>query len=80
MAGPENDDARNVNNAKAPIPTQKLGKRVANAIHGIDRALPIIGINGLAHKVFFSYLSAIIPPTSPEASPRQVLIRAFANE
>jgi len=40
----------------------------------------MIGINGLAHKVFFSYLSAIIPPIIPEARPRVVLIRALANE
>ena len=80
MAGPEKADARKVKTAKAPIPTQKLGYKVARAIDGIASALPTIGINGFAHSVFFSYLSAIIPPTIPDASPRHVLIRALANE
>lgn len=80
MAGPEKAEAKKVKQAKLPIPTQKLGYRQLNATHGIARALPIMGTNAFAQSVFFSYLSAMIPPTIPEARPRVVLIRALAKE
>jgi len=47
---------------------------------GIAAALPIIGIRALVQRLFFSYLSAMIPPRIPDASPRTERTTELTNE
>ena len=69
IAGPEKADDKRVNRVKHTIEIQKFPCIVAIAISGTEAALPIIGMRALIHGVFFSYLSARIPPIIPDASP-----------
>jgi hypothetical protein len=53
---------------------------VAIPINGIAAALPIIGIRALVQRLFFSNLSAMIPPRIPEVRPRTERTIELTNE
>ena len=80
IAGPENADDRKVKRVKQIIESQKFGCIVAIPIRGTAAALPTIGIIALIHGVFFSYLSAMIPPIIPEAKPTNDRITELTKE
>ncbi len=80
IAGPEKAEDNKVNIVKHTIETQKLGCIVAMPISGTAAALPRMQIQALVRYEFFSYLSAIIPPIIPEASPTTDRITELTNE
>lgn len=53
---------------------------MAIAIIGIAEALPIIGIRAFVQRLFFSNLSAMIPPRIPEVRPRTESTIELTNE
>lgn len=80
IAGPEKAEDSRVNIMKAAMEIQKLGCNVAIPISGTERALPIIGMRALIQGIFFSYLSARIPPMIPEARPTMDRITELTKE
>ena len=80
MAGPENADVNSINMLKLTIAIQKLGCKVAIPMSGTAAALPIMQIRALVKRFLLSYLSAIIPPMSPDIRPTTERITEFTKE